>query len=93
MSAPACEKCGTTRDGKRRRGRCWRCYTGAMRRGELVRIEHRTADVLEELEHLGFDRRLPRRPQFRVLAPRLGMTVAALERMWLRHQARGRSAA
>ncbi len=97
MSAPACEKCGTTRDGDRVRARCRSCYSRAMRCGELVRVrprvEHRTADVLEELEHLGFNPRLPLRAQFRVLAPRLGMTLAALERMWMRHQARERSAA
>ena len=53
MSARACAKCGTTRDGDRVRGRCRSCYSRAMRRGELVRVrprvEHRAAEVLEEL--------------------------------------------
>lgn len=94
MRAEPCADCGTrggSAGARRVRGLCCRCYQRARTGGVLkVRPNQRWSDVLEEMEFLGFDDRLPVHPQLRNLAPRLGMTLNALERGWERHKARQR---
>lgn len=86
MSAP-CAECGTPRgrDGARRvRGLCLLCHERALRGGTLDRVYRAAGDVLEDLAWIGFDERQPVRPQLREFAPRLGVTLAALERAYYR---------
>jgi transglutaminase-like putative cysteine protease len=90
--SPACIDCRTRRganQGERIRGLCRACYTRGLRRGQIEpRPHHRGANVVEDLEWLGFDPRLPIAPQLRRFAPRLGMTTGALAKAWQRHSAR-----
>lgn len=64
------------------RGLCNRCYQRAVKaEGGLddhPRIFHRAEDVVAELEHLGFRPDRPVHPQVRLLAPKLGMSEAAV---------------
>ena len=78
--------------GKVGRGLCKFCYEDARAAGRLDEYD-RTArwrgEVLEELDHLGFDPRRPAAPQLRNIAPRLGMSYKALERAWNRARREG----
>lgn len=86
---PPCTRCGTTGGyrGRRARGLCQDCYHIVWAAGQLDNHERTSRtrnEVLTELDLLGFNPRLPVTPQLRSLAPRIGMTFAALERAWRR---------
>ena len=78
---------GISRNGGR--GLCRRCYeTEPLMKHS--RQTHPIGEVLEELEHLGFDTRLPLGPQFQEFAPQLGMRVKTLQKAWYRHTSKTR---
>lgn len=87
-----CLSCSTRKNGRRPRGLCGSCYERLRHRGELTDYPTQSksrADVLGDLEAVGFDPRQPARPQLQLIAPRLGMSFKALERAWNRARAAG----
>lgn len=97
MNTPclSCSTRGGARNAHRARGLCDRCYNRLRNRGELTdypAISRTRDEVLTELDHLGFDPRRSIRPQMRALAPRLGMSAAALEKAWRRAQTERKAA-
>lgn len=63
------------------RGLCEGCYRWAFENGRLIdyeRVNQRTADVVEEWQHMA-DPLRPLREEIRRLAPRLGMVEKTLE--------------
>ena len=65
------------------RGLCSRCYSRARAAGTLEDYPatvYTRAEVLDEWQAAGLDRTLSRAERCRRLAPRLGMSFAALER-------------
>lgn len=68
------------------RGHCHTCYTRQSRNGTLQRTNMRGPDLMEELKFLGFDPAKELKPQYKALAPRLGVTVAALAKAHRRHR-------
>lgn len=89
MNTPclSCSTRGGARNAHRARGLCDRCYNRLRNRGELTdypAISRTRDEVLTELDHLGFDPRQPIQAQLREFAPRIGMTVAALNKAYYR---------
>lgn len=68
------------------RDHCHRCYTRQSRNGTLQRTNMRGPDLMEELKFLGFDTTKEFKPQYRALAPRLGITATALAKAHRRHR-------
>ena len=80
-----CVSCGTTGGSRpqRPRGLCEACYSRVRQRGQLddyPRTYRKRAELLEDLDFLGFDPRLPTDPQLAALHDRLGVSFAALRR-------------
>ena len=94
-TVPPCISCGTTTRGRprsRARGLCEPCYSHNRLIGNLdayQRTYRKRADLMEDLDFLGFDTRLPVRPQLINIAHRIGISHGALDKAFYRARKAG----